>query len=51
MVTQLGEVLEVYNLKDSTRRLFVLVKTGNLSLKYLKDMEYLQELWALAMCK
>lgn len=50
MVTQLGEVLEVYNLKDSMEVIRI-VENGNLSLKYLKDMESLQESWALAMYK
>ena len=50
MVTQLGEVLEVYNLKDSMEVIRI-VENGEPKLKYLKDMESLQESWALAMYK
>ena len=32
-------------------RSFIDYNSHNVSLKYLKDMEYLQELWVLAMCK
>ena len=54
-VQSLGKVVEDYIRKNKVGTVSpgdtAIRKTGNLGLKYMKDVEYLQGLWSLATCK